>query len=389
MRRALSVCLLLVLALAPTGPAEAARFQIHPELRTSMVYDDNIFLEGQDEQAAFSTWIHPSLAAELDRGRLSAGGELGFETRFYADHSDLNETFWNTRAFIEYRPREDLLLRVSDAYAPRSIALGRPEDETSNLLQSNTFAAEARWRRELAGRTAIELGVVGTRFDSESFPAEVDEDGDGRIDEFRRFRSDYWELSAFLESQYEFAREARLFARAEARRRGYDDLDAGDFDELFGMVGVQTQLTPRLGFEGAVGYGSMDFNELSNESRFLGRLELEWELPRGFTILASGLRRLSGDATGTDFGETSARLSVEKRIGSRTRIEAGVWWSSFDSDDRDSDRNEVVAAELRIQRQLTSRISAALAYRYWENMGRFDFDDFNQNRVTFELVYRY
>jgi hypothetical protein len=121
----------------------------------------------------------------------------------------------------------------------------------------------------------------------------------------------------------------------------------------------------------------------------VGRVTLDYQLPRGWAIEGSVGRTLTSQAVGVDFDETFARLGVEKQLGSRTRAYLGFWWNSFDSGLAGQRENSSYAVEFSLRRQLTRRIEAELGYRYWSNGGDLSADDFNQNRATLAFTYRY
>ncbi len=385
----LALLTLVALVSEPSAAEERIRgLRIRPAVRTEVVFDDNPRHERRGGDADVGFGLAPSLAAEYGRGRWNAGAEVGADVRLYTRDSDLDETFWNARGHLEFEPLRGLVVRVSERYAPQPVDLGRPSDETTNLRQSNTLVAEARYWRELKRESAIEVGIRSSRFDTQGFAASVDTNGDGVVESVDDLRTSYWDVSAFVEAQRKLGRRFRIFARGQWLERRYDEIPVTDFTELSGMVGLRADLG-RLDLELAFGYGVLDFEGLPSNDRFLVRLQADWELGRDWRVTASVLNRLTGDVTGTDFGETGVRVGVEKRLGARTSLYAGTWWSQYDSQAPGARRNTILAAEVRLRRQLTRRIEAVLAYRRWLNEGDFDDDDFTQNRVTLGFVYRY
>jgi hypothetical protein len=359
-----------------------------PHVRGTLGYDDNVFLERRGEEDDFFLWIEPGVDARWTRSKIRAGADVGLDGRFYLEEEDLTEVFWNARGFVEYQPTDDLRFEISDRYVPTALQLGAPEDTTANQEQANWLQAEAEYTRELRPRTDLEVGVRGTRFDTRSFRAVVDVDGDG-IPEEDRVDVDYWEARGWLEGRHELGRDREVFARFDTARRTYPSLESADFTEYAGTVGARAAITARIRVDVAVGYGVIDFDDQGSEPRFLGELGLTYELPRDWTVRVSAARTLSSDVVGTDFNETNVRLDVRKELGRRTTVIASGFWSQFDNNAIEQEENEVVAAELRVERELTPRITAELAYRYWKNLGDFENDDFTQNRVLLGLVYRY
>ena len=392
LRLAVAVVCAVLLAGGPGLRAEPGQrdrgLRLRSEVRSAVVYDDNVFLE-EDGESDVAFGLAPSVGAEYVRPRWKVGGDFGVDGRLYTSNSSLSDLFWRAEAYGEIEPVRGLRLRIADHYVPQPLVLGRPEDETANLVQSNTLLAEARYWREIRSQAAIEVGIRAARFTADSFPASIDVDGDGRIDSDSHFESDYWGVSAFAEGQLFVGRSTTVFTRLEARQREYDELTAADYDEISVLLGFRTRVGSRLSVELAGGYGIIDYEEFEQNPRWLGRLALDYDMGRGWRVRLTLLRRLSSDATAIDFGETSARVGVEKRLGARTSIYADAWWAEYDSDGPGRADQRVLAGEVGLRRQLTRRIEATLSYRHWRNEGGLPDDDFTQNRVMLGLVYRY
>jgi hypothetical protein len=377
------------MAPAAWGQGSAERFRIRPSLEITLVGDDNVHHEKRDGESAFGSWIAPNLALDYRRGRFRAGGEIGADVRLYTGGQDLNQSYYLVAADLEYQALRGVTLRLSNVYAPQPVWLGRPTDDTGNLVQSNTVRAEARLRREFKRSTALELGVQTSWFTSEGFTTSIDLHQDGVLEETDHFHPDHRDYSAFLEGQYSLGRRALLFARGRARLRDYEEIPRGDYTEFSGVLGMRTDWGRRIWLEIAFGYGSINWEGLPSEGRFVGRATLNYQLPKGWALKATFGRTLTSQAVGTDFSEDFARLDVEKLLGRRTRAFLGFWWNSFASDVPGERENSSTAVELGLRRQLTRRIEAVLAYRYWSNGGRQRTDDFRQNRVTLAFSYRY
>jgi hypothetical protein len=363
--------------LAPEAGAERSkeRFRIRPSLEVSFVADDNFYHEKHDEDSAYGTWIVPGLALDYRRGSFRAGGDLGADVRLYTGGKDLNHSYYLVSADVEYQTLRGVTLRLSNVYAPQPVWLGRPADDTGNLVQSNTLNAEARLRRDFKRSTALELGVQSSWFTAEGFTTSIDRHDDDVSEEIDHFHPDYLDVSAFVEGQYSLGRRALFFVRGRARVRNYEEIPRGDYTEFSGVAGMRTEWGRRIWLEIVTGYGSIDFDRLPSDWRFVGRVTLNYQLPKGWALKGSFGRTLTSQAVGTDFSENFARLGIEKLLGSRTRAHLGLWWNSFNSGAPGQRENR--------------RIEAVLAYRHWKNGGHQSSDDFKQNRVTLAFSYRY
>jgi hypothetical protein len=382
--------LLTALLLAPGAAAEGQdeRLSVSPSLRVGTVYDDNIFFEADDPESDVGAWVEPRIDIDWRRGRVHTGMDLAADLRGYASHSELNEVFYDLRGNVEWEAARGLLLRLADEYRPQAVRLGRPGDDVSNLAQSNLLRAEATWRRELARSRAIELGSGASWFTSDDFAVSEDRDGDGVYDDDDERAADHRDLDAFAEVQQGLGRRGLVYLRGEIRDRDYQELSESDYGEVAALVGMRGRLGRRLEYDFGVGHGWLDFDEGGRDSRIVGEGELVWSLPRDWTVTGSLLRRLTSDALADEFGETTARLELEKQLGPRTSASLGTLWSHYDREGRDISDDQASALELRLRRQLTRRIESVLSYRHWRNAGDNEDDDFHQNRLFLEFVYR-
>jgi hypothetical protein len=291
------------LSLTATAEREGSheRFRVRPSLTVSFVGDDNVHQQERDREWGFGSWIAPEVALDYRRGSFRARGEFGADVRLYTGDTDLNDSFFRVTTDAEYEALRGLTLRLSNIYLPHPVSLGRPTDETGNLVQSNTLIGEGRFRREFKRSTALEFGVQTSWFTAEGFDAYIDVDGDGESEEIEDFHPDYLDFSAFVEGQYSLGRRTLLFARGNARLRDYDELQQSDYTEFSALLGIRTHWARRLRFEFAAGYGTIDFDGLPSDGRLVGRAKLDYDLQHGWTLRGSLGRTLTTDAAGADF----------------------------------------------------------------------------------------
>ncbi len=381
--------LALGLALAAPVGAEDSRdgVTLHPSLRVIGVFDDNPFTSGEDPQSDWGVWVVPRLEIDAVRGRLHAGLDLSGELRRYRRHAALDQHFWTLLGFGELDLGRGFQLRVADAYVPRPLVLGRPTDDGPNRIQTNRADAELRWRRPLRRGDAVELGLRATRFDTDRFVTDLDTNGDGVLDARRAERGNYEEFAADLEWQRSLGRRALLYLRGEARERSFDELSEVDFRELAGFTGVRVRGTRRLSLDAGIGWGRLSFDSGRDQDRLLLRTQVRWQGSHQSAELTLG-RQFTADIAGQEYVETSGRLELERELGRRTRAGVGFLISHFESSVPGSASNRFFGTELWLDRQLRRRLHGRLAWRHWRNGGDDEFDDFHQNRVTLELVYR-
>jgi hypothetical protein len=377
----------LVLTASPArAEGQESRFSVHPSVRVVGVADDNVFLNDR-AKSDLGGWITPRIEATYRTRIFEVGADVGVEVRRYVEHSALADELLRLRGYAEIGLWSGLTMRVSDAYVPQPIQLGLPEDDGSNLAQTNRLDARLRYERELPGGREFELGLRGTRFLSESFAADVPSSGrhDAVLD---HFHPDFWEAATYLEFRSPFGRRSSTYARAQFRQRFFDESPRSDHWDLTALIGLRSRWLRNVEIQIAGGWGLISFDSRGDVHRFLGEASLRHRLPSGWSWNLSAAHKFTADLSGNDFVETTGELGVEKRFGERMSASAKAFLSRFDDAAWDRGGNLFGGVEVAIHRQLSRRAQVKLTYRHWRNGGDYDFDDFRQNRLALEFSYR-
>ena len=209
----------LVAAEAFAEPEEY-RVSIHPSILVTSIADDNVDLvEGGGGDVGM--FFFPRIEMGVQGRYLHMGADLGVDVRRYLQDSSPNDVFLRFGGFGELGILPGLTLRLSEAYSPTPVELGRPLDHTSNLVQTNRFAASVRYWTESTHGSELSFVLQTTRLTSEGFAADV---GAGVIDD--DFHADFWEgalLSEFhtplTDSVSGFVRFQTRVAKPHAMRR--------------------------------------------------------------------------------------------------------------------------------------------------------------------------
>ena len=366
---------------------EERRFSWRPSLRVTGVYDDNVFFEDDGEEDDAGLWLKPRVELDYRAPAFELGADLSAELRRYASNSSLNDAYLRLKGFAEAGLLPGLTARLANAYVPHARQLGAPETDSNNLVQSNRTDAELRYWRELPRGREIEVGLRGTRFFSESYAADVPAGNGGTVVD-RNFHANYWEGAGYAEVQSPLFRHVRTFLRAQLRQRVFDDTGRTDFRDASLLAGIRKEWVRDLSLDVAGGYGLVDRDEGDNESRFLGRAALEYRTDSGWRFDLSLRNQFSADLAGNDFVDTTGRLEVEKHFGTRTAALASFFVTRLENDSWDADQNLYGGAEIELRRKLSRSTQLSLSYRYWQNGGDYELDDFQQNRVALEFTYR-
>jgi len=382
--------LLAALLLCPTSVhAEDQRglFTWHPSLRVTGVADDNVRFSESDRDGSVGVWLAPRLELAYQAPILAVGADVGVDFRHYRDErSPVSDLLYRAVGWGEVGLGHGLSARVSNAFVPQAVRLGRPEDDTANLMQTNRVDADLSWRRELAGGRELAAGIVGTHFLSDDYREAVALPGGGfAIDP--EFEPSYAQGLVFAELQSPVGERTETFVRGQAARREFGRIAGGDHTRTSLLLGVRSRRFAGLDLEAAGGGGALFFEDRDGW-RALGRLAARYRFDLGLSLWATARHLSTPDLAVEPTHQTSLELGLEQRFGPATAFEARIRATRFVGDARASGANLFGAAHLSVRRQLTEQIQVGVHYRHWRNAGGVGLDDFRQNRVGVEVAYR-
>jgi len=124
-----------------------AKIEIRPFLQVTGEYNDNLFLERNNREEDFITYVYPSLLINyFPRDDLNMSLQYGLNFRFYANNSQLNTSSLNETQNITFettfRPTERIFLDVSDIFrrVPIDEQLNTsPDNLSENMTEANVF----------------------------------------------------------------------------------------------------------------------------------------------------------------------------------------------------------------------------------------------------------
>jgi hypothetical protein len=361
---------------------ERNRFSFHPSIQVTAVADNNVRLREDDSEGDLGVFFFPRIELGYQGHWFNLGADLGADIRRYVDGASPSDEFFRMSGFAEVGLLPGLTFRVSDDFTPTPVELGKPEDHSANLVQTNRLVAKFRYWRELPGDREMLLSLQGTRLISESFAADV---GNGVIDD--DFHADFWEGALLGEVQSPVLDRTSAFLRTHLRYRTFDDSSASDFGDLAVLLGLRTHWFRNVDFEVAGGYGLIAFDS-GSKNRFLGQANLRYRIADGTTVRLSFVNRNTADIAGNDFVESTGTIGVERRFGERTAASIELFLSRINNEVWDSGADLFGGAETRVRRQLSRRTQLELAYRYWNNAGDYSSDDFSQHQLSLVFSYR-
>src|SRR5262245_23241117 len=377
---ALLAGLLACAAVDAAAEGEPDLFTLRPSLSTTVVVDDNPEFERDGGGSSVGAWLRPRVQAEYRAERFDVGADLGVDVRRYSGYdSSLSEEFARISGFADVELAQGLGLRVADAWVPRALRLGRPEDDGENLVQTNHLEGTLRHWRSLPGERELEIGIQGSYFLSEDFAEPV---GAGAVD--GDFQANYAGGLGYVEVQSPIAGGVNGFLRAQAGYRALADASDADHIDAGGSLGVRVPIGDGSSLELGGGAGWLRFAGLSDRPRAMARAQLRLKLPAGFVSTLAATHLLSANIEGRKFVETDARIEIERYFGRRTAVALGLFGTRFDDASLGA-ANLFGGGDASVRYQITRATQFVLRYRHWTNGGSFHADDFAQNRATLEI----
>ena len=389
MRRFHALLLIPLAASAARADEGAERpFTWRPSFETRTVLTDNAFLSSPDKDTDLGVWMEPRVELDYRVPAAQLGADLGAQIPRYFDHSSLNDVFWRTNVHGEAGLWPGLSVRISDAFTPTPIALGLPDDASQNLAQTNRAQGELRYWHELPGGREMTVGILGARFDGDKVEAFApDSEGDPTFD--TKFSPDFSEGGGFAELRNPFGEDHALLVRGGTRYRSFDSLEDGEYLDAEGTLGWESRLPGGFDLALAGGFGWLDPRGGSGEPQALGRAELGWRHASGLRVQLGFHHAVASDLVGNDFIDTTGRLTLEKYFGLQTSATVTAFLSQLDAQSAHPAHNLFGGAEVVLRRQLSRSFQISVAYRYWENDGGFETDDFHQNQASVAFSYRH
>jgi hypothetical protein len=363
-------------------------FSWRPSVRTSVVADDNVFSENEGESGSIGVWLVPRLELGYRTGAVELGADLGVDLRRYFDHSSsLSAELYRAVGWGEIGLTRGLSLRLSNAFVPQPVRLGLPEDEASNMVQSNRLDLGLNWGRQLNGERGLKAGLLGTYFRSEEYSQVVPLAGGGvGVDD--DFRADYMQGLGFVEFQSPLGERTSTYVRWQSAYRSFSKRSSQDHTNLSLLLGVRSSRWEGLDIALAGGVGALGFDSFADSLRALADLSLRYRLPHSWSFSLAARHMMTPNLAGDDAMETTGELGVERRFGAATAASVRLFVTRFDGEVGVDSANLFGGTELRIRHQLTRHLQLGFSYLHWRNRGDFDLDDFSRNRIAMELDFR-
>ncbi|MGK2907448.1 MAG: TIGR03016 family PEP-CTERM system-associated outer membrane protein [Desulfuromonadales bacterium] len=260
-----------------------AEFTLTPGVDMRVEYDDNIYLDSDNEEDDVITTVSPNLTLTWETARLDVSlfASIGMEK--YLDHTDedrigADSTQSSSLDALARVYRELLFLRVSDSYTRVPIdegGRGGEGNRTTNLTDSNTFEVNPYLQFELMKNTRMQLGYTYQNLWYE------EEEGDDAVNHFH-YANVTRELSArttlSLSGAYD---QYRPKNPDEVLRFG--EGGSYDYDQKSASVGLSYQATDRLRLNGQYGHTWLEYKVRNDSDSDTWSAAADYEISSNYT----------------------------------------------------------------------------------------------------------
>lgn len=309
-------CVVAILCWLLVWPALAvAALEFHPRLDLRSEYNDNLFLDGNDERGDVITTIAPGLRLDLSASQLTLGADYSLLFRKYNEHSELDETrlrdVQRASLLADLFPERDFTVHIVDTLSRSSLDPRRAqveENEFLNRTNLNALAVNPRYSWRKIEHFTATLGYLYERDDYEAAEGDDAQSHAGSLD-----------LSRDL--------SARLALLAGYRQRFHRAELTEDYDRQDYYGGLRLRLSPRVSLEGRGGQARIQPDSGLDTSSLLLSLGLDYAASPQLSISALAaqdfddsateglLRRRSLRGTLAYHGRVTADLSAQAEIG--------------------------------------------------------------------------
>ena len=187
--------------------------------------------------------MEPRLELDYRTPAAKLGADLGAEVPRYLDHTSLNDVYWRTRVHGEAGIWPGLSARASRMRTRREpIALGAPDDSTTNLAQTNRAGRRAPLLARAAGRSRADARRLGRALRRPEGRARSCRDRAASRSRIRSFRPDFSEGGGFAELRNPLGEDHALVLRGGSRYRSFDSLSQGEYLDAEGTLGLESRL---------------------------------------------------------------------------------------------------------------------------------------------------
>ncbi len=241
------------------------RMNIEPRLTLREEYNDNIYLDSENEESDFITTAIPGISFLMDSNYLNLDLDYGLEFRLYSDNNDGDETDINDiqriRLQADVMPERDLTMTIIDEQD--SVAI----DERLRISEENSFVNKTNRNRlfvnpryHFRANPTIDavLGYQYERFDYASSEGDDSERHSGTFDLTKKLAN-------------------RMSLSLGYRAAWHDALLSEDYDRQDVHAGFAYPITSKLTIEAGFGYAWISYVDEGDVGNSMVSAKLDYD----------------------------------------------------------------------------------------------------------------
>lgn len=362
-----------------------AEFSLQPSISLREEYDDNIFLDPDNEEEDFITTITPGLSLGYTGERLRLTVNYRFIAWLYMHNSRENETSHNAQVDSTLAILRDVFfLRVTDSYSRVTIDQRRQvvqDNRNVNTTDSNRLTVNPYLEYPLSGTLKVKAGYTYENIwykDDNGDDEEVHIATGGFIKEISP------KLTASL-----------FYSYSIHNIKPYGDLE--DYDTQDIVLGLNYQLTQKLSLQGSYGYEWLDYKERDNYDSDIWNANAQYQITESVSF---NLGYAQNFVSSVDAGvnESKTIFASLMRQGAISAALRGFERTDtyLNEDRKDESTGFTVSASYPIMPSLTARVTGLYTYYKFlpedEKVNRYGAGisfDYAMRLVTISLGYSY
>lgn len=260
-------------------PISFAELRLTPSITLREEYNDNIFLTSSDEEDDYITSINPAVNMTYDISLLTLSMDYGLNFRFYADHTERNETSLSKtqRARLETTVspyRNIFFIKVSDEYKRVSIDERRQvalDNIFVNMTDSNNFSINPYIQYPLSKTLNAKIGY---RYANIWYKEKEGNDAEDHTATISLAK----ELSSNITTSLSYS----YLAHVPKKLGNYNKQDA--------TLGIGYHISPRISLNSSVGQSWIDYKESTDNSSIIWNIQATY-LPTPKLSLSGEIKR--------------------------------------------------------------------------------------------------
>ncbi len=378
---------LLMLIFCPLALPCHALFTITPGVNLHLEYNDNIYLDSENEEDDVIATVAPNISMDWLTPRLDVSLFASVSMEKYLNNTDedrigpgeSNQASNLTALARLYR--DVFFLRVTDTYARVPVdegGRGGENNRTVNLTDSNRLTINPYLQFELMKDTQMTLGYTYTNLWYE------EEEADDVISHL---------YSASLSREWSPRISMSLSgSHQEYRPKNADKVlvitggGTYEYDEENVSIGLSYQATDRLFLSGSYGHSWLKYDVISDSDSDVWSANADYEITSNYTV---GTAYSQSYVVSVDEGPSeSDRLSAYLRYDERFIVNFTLFKRSNDFveiDREDDSYGGALAGELPFNEK--TGITGLLRYENFDRTGGFEEEQYDRYSTRFSLYY--